>query len=80
MIEIVAAVLLVFCISAISATSAAFAADGKAAKPGVQADGTTCAFGVAKSASPATRCAAIRRQCGGKFYANTCGDRMLSGV
>jgi hypothetical protein len=77
MIEIVAAVLLVFCISA---TSAAFAADGKAAKPGVQADGTTCAFGVAKSASPAARCAAIRRQCGGKFYANTCGDRMLSGV
>jgi hypothetical protein len=77
MIEIVAAVLLVFCISA---TSAAFAADGKAAKPGVQADGTTCAFSVAKSASPATRCAAIRRQCGGKFYANTCGDRMLSGV
>jgi hypothetical protein len=77
LIEIAAAALLVFCISA---TSAAFAADGKAARPGIQADGTTCAFSVAKSASPAARCAAIRRQCGGKFYANACGDRMLSGA
>jgi hypothetical protein len=74
MIEIAAAALLVFCISA------AFAADGKLTKTGVQADGTSCAFSVAKSASPAARCAAIRRQCGGKFYANACGDRMLSGV
>jgi hypothetical protein len=77
MIEIVAAALLVFCISA---TSAAFAAEGKPAKAGVQADGTSCAFSVGKSASPAARCTAIRRQCGGKFYANACGDRMLSGV
>jgi hypothetical protein len=77
MIEIVAAAFLVFCISA---TSAAFAADGKPAKTGVQADGTSCAFSVAKSASPAARCAAIRRQCGGKFYANACGDRMLSAM
>jgi hypothetical protein len=77
MIEIVAAALLVFCISA---TSAAFAAEGKAARPGVQADGTSCAFSVGKSASPAARCAAIRRQCGGKFYANACGDRMLSAM
>lgn len=74
-IEIVAAVLLVCCISA---TSAAFADDGKAAWSGVQADGQSCAFSVAQSASPAARCAAIRRQCGGKFYANACGDRMLS--
>jgi hypothetical protein len=70
MIEIVAAAVLVFCI----------AADGKPAKTGVQADGTSCAFSVAKSASPAARCAAIRRQCGGKFYANACGDKMLSAM
>jgi hypothetical protein len=71
-IEIVAAALLLFCISA---TSAAFAAGGKA---GRSADGLSCSFSVAKSVSPAARCAAIRRQCGGKFYANYCGDRMLS--
>lgn len=70
-IEIVAAALLVVCISA---TSAAFAAG----KTGRSADGLSCGFSVAKSASPAARCAAIRRQCGGKFYANQCGDRMLS--
>jgi hypothetical protein len=74
-IEIVAAALLVCCISG---TSAAFAAGGKVARPGVQADGLSCAFSLAKSASPAARCAAIRAQCGGKFYANACGDRMLS--
>jgi hypothetical protein len=67
-IEIVAAALLVFCISA------AFAAD----KVGRSADGLSCSFSVAKGTSPAARCAAIRRQCGGKFYANYCGDRMLS--
>jgi hypothetical protein len=72
-IEIVAAALLVFCISA---TSAAFAA----AKSGRSADGVSCAFSVAKNASPATRCAAIRRQCGGKFHANYCGDKMLSAM
>ncbi|HAQ79161.1 MAG TPA: hypothetical protein DEH75_32275 [Bradyrhizobium sp.] len=27
---------------------------------------------------PAARCAAIKRQCGGKFDANACGDRLLS--
>ena len=71
-IEIAAAALLVFCLTA---TSAAFAA-GKA---GRSADGLSCSFSVAKSASPAAaRCAAIRRQCGGKFYANACGDKMLS--
>ena len=70
-IEIVAATLLVFCISA---TSAAYAAGAKSA------DGLSCSFSVAKSASPAARCAAIRRQCGGKFHANYCGDRMLSAM
>jgi hypothetical protein len=58
-IEIIAAALLVFCISA---TSAAFAAG---TKTGRSADGLSCAFSVAKNASPAARCAAIRRQCGG---------------
>ena len=72
-IEIAAAALLIFCISA---TSAAFAA-GKAGKT---ADGLGCSFSVAKNASPAARCAAIKRQCGGKFYANYCGDKMLSAM
>ena len=73
MIEIAAAALLVVCISA---TSAAFAAD----KAGKRADGLGCAFSVAKNASPAARCAAIRKQCGGRFHANYCGDKMLSAV
>jgi len=74
-IEIIAAALLVFCISA---TSAAFAAG---TKTGRSADGLRCAFSVAKkNASPAARCAAIRRQCGGKFYANYCGDKLLSAM
>ena len=72
-IEIVAAALLVFCISA---TSAAFAAS----KSGRSADGLGCSFNIAKSVSPAARCAAIRRQCGGKFYANYCGDKLLSAM
>ena len=72
-IEIAAAALLIFCISA---TSAAFAA-GKA---GRGADGLSCSFSAAKNASPAARCAAMRRQCGGKFYANYCGDKMVSGM
>ena len=69
-IEIVAAALLVVCISA---TSAAFAA-------GKSADGVSCSFGVPQGASPAARCAAIKRQCGGKFYANYCGDKLLSAM
>jgi hypothetical protein len=73
MIEIVAATLLVFCISA---TSAAFAAG----KPGRSADGVSCAFSLPANASAAARCAAIKRQCGGKFAANYCDDRMLSGM
>ncbi|HEV3498764.1 MAG TPA: hypothetical protein VGZ92_00485 [Bradyrhizobium sp.] len=70
-IEIVAAALLVFCISATSAA---------ASKAGRSADGLGCSFSVAKNASPAARCAAIRRQCGGKFYANYCGDTLLSAM
>ena len=72
-IEIAAAALLLFCISA---TSAAFAAG----KSGRSADGLGCSYSVAKNASPAARCAAMRRQCGGKFYANYCGDKMLSAM
>jgi hypothetical protein len=73
-IEIVVAVILVFCISA---TSAAFAAGGKA---GRSADSVSCSFSVPANASPAARCAAIRKQCGGKFYANYCGDKLLSAM
>ncbi len=73
-IEIVVATLLLFCISA---TSAAFAASGKA---GRSADGLSCSFGVPANASPAARCAAMRRQCGGKFYASYCGDKLLSAM
>ena len=72
-IEIAAATLLVFCISA---TSAAFAA-GKAGKT---AEGLGCSFSVATNAAPAARCAAMKRQCGGKFYANYCGGKMLSAM
>ena len=73
MIEITAALLLLLCITA---TSAAFAAG----KSGKSADGLSCAFSVPAGASPAARCAAIRKQCGGKFYANYCGDKMLSAM
>jgi hypothetical protein len=69
-IEIIAATLLVFCISA---TSAAFAAGA-----GRSADGLSCGYSLPPNASPAARCAAIRRQCGGKFYASACGGKMLS--
>ena len=73
MIEIAAAALLMFCISA---TSAAFAAG----KPARSADGLGCSFSLPKNATPAARCAAMRRQCGGKFYANYCGGKMLSAM
>jgi hypothetical protein len=72
-IEIIAAALLVFCISV---SSAAFAA-GRAGK---SADGLSCAFSVPANASPAARCAAIKRQCGEKFFANYCGDKLLSAM
>jgi len=73
MIEIIAAALLVFCITA---TSAAFAAG----KIGPTADSLSCSFSVPANASPAARCAAIKRQCGGKFFANYCGDKLLSAM
>jgi hypothetical protein len=73
MIEIAAAALLMFCISA---TSAAFAAG----KPARSADGLGCAFSVPPNASSAARCAAIRGQCGLKFYANYCGGKLLSAM
>jgi hypothetical protein len=73
MIEIAAAALLVVCISA---SSAAFAA-GKAGK---SADGLSCAISAPANASSAARCASIKRQCGGKFYADYCGDRLLSAM
>jgi hypothetical protein len=72
-IEILAAALLVCCVSV---SSAAFATG----KTGRTADALSCAFSVPANASPATRCAAIRRQCGGKFYANYCGDKLLSAM
>jgi hypothetical protein len=68
-IEIIAAALLVACISVSSA-----AAGGRST------DGLSCGFSVPANASPAARCAAIKRQCGGKFYANSCGDKMLSAM
>lgn len=71
LIEIAAAGLLVACITV---SSAAFAAG----KSGRSADGLSCGFTVPQNASPAARCAAIKRQCGGKFYANACGDRLVS--
>lgn len=70
-VEIIAALLLLICVTV---SSAAFAAG----KTGRSADGLSCAFGLPANASPAARCAAIRRQCGGKFYANYCGDRMVA--
>ena len=73
LIEIAAATFLVVCITA---SSAAFAAG----KSGRSADGLSCGFTVPQNASPAARCAAIKRQCGGKFYANACGDRLVSGA
>ena len=72
-IEIAAAALLVICISATSAASAT----GRVAR---SADGLSCSFSVAQGASPAARCAAMKRQCGGKFYANYCGDKLLSAM
>ena len=69
LIEIAAAALLIVCITV---SSAAFA--------GPAADGLSCSFSAPKNASPAARCAAIKRQCGGKFYANACGKYLLSAV
>jgi hypothetical protein len=68
----IAVALLLFCIGA---TGAALAEGGKI---GRSADGLSCGFHVPANASPAARCAAIRRQCGGKFYADYCGTKLLS--
>ncbi len=73
LIEIIAAILLICCVSV---SSAAYAAG----KMGRMADGLSCGVSVPANASPAARCAAIRRQCGGKFYANACGKYLLSAV
>jgi hypothetical protein len=69
-IEIIAAALMVACISVSSA----------AAGTGRSADGLSCGFSVPANASPAARCAAIKRQCGGKFYANYCSGKMMSAM
>ena len=71
LIEIIAAVLLVCCITA---TSAAFAAE----QIGRSADGLSCAYSVPENAAPAARCAAIKRQCGSKFWASACSGYLLS--
>jgi hypothetical protein len=68
-IEIVAAVLLV-CM--ITATSAAAGGAGRSA------DGLSCGYSVPANASPAQRCAAIKRQCGGTFWASACSGRLLA--
>jgi hypothetical protein len=73
LIEIAAAAFVVVCLTV---SSAAFAAG----KPGRSADGLTCGYSLPSNASPAARCAAIRRQCGGKFYASACGDKLMSGM
>lgn len=77
LIEILAAAILLFCITA---TSAAFAQEGMGGKIGRSSDGLSCGFSLPQNASPAARCAAIKRQCADKFAANYCGDKMLSAV
>jgi hypothetical protein len=71
-IEFVAAALLIFWLGASSVALAGTI--------GKSADGLSCGFSVPANASSGARCAAIKRQCGGKFAANYCGDRMLSAM
>jgi hypothetical protein len=71
LIEIATALIFVICITV---TSAAFAAGSRSA------DGLTCSFSVPQNASSAARCVAIKRQCGGRHYANYCGDKLLSAM
>ncbi|SFO53209.1 hypothetical protein SAMN05216330_103482 [Bradyrhizobium sp. Ghvi] len=73
LIEIATAALLVVCVTG---SSAAFAAG----KMGRSADGLSCAVSLPQNATPVQRCAAIERQCGGKFYASACGDKLMSAV
>jgi hypothetical protein len=68
-IEIVAALLL-GCL--VSVTSAAAGGTWRST------DGLSCAFSVPANASPARRCAAIKQQCGGKFWASACSGRLLA--
>ncbi len=68
-IEITAALLLV-CL--ITVTSAAAGSIGRSA------DGLSCGYSVPANASPAQRCMAIKRQCGGKFWASACSGRLLA--
>ncbi|MFT4121021.1 hypothetical protein [Bradyrhizobium sp.] len=71
LIDITAAALLVVCITA---SGAAFAAG----KTGRSADGLSCAVSLPQNATPPARCVAIKRQCGGRFYASACGDKLMS--
>jgi Tfp pilus assembly protein FimV len=71
LIEIATATLLVVCITFSTAASAA-------GRPGRSADGLSCAVSLPQNATSAARCAAIKRQCGGKFYASACGDKLMS--
>lgn len=71
LIEIAAAALLVICIAT---SSAAFAAGKRSA------DGLSCAVSLPQNATPAQRCTAIKRQCGGKFYASACGNKLMSAM
>ncbi|WP_369719661.1 hypothetical protein AB8Z38_20525 [Bradyrhizobium sp. LLZ17] len=73
LIETTAVVLFIVCMTASGSAIAA-------GKPGRGADGLSCGFALPQNASPAARCAAIKRQCGGKFYANACGDKLMSAV
>jgi hypothetical protein len=72
-IEIAAATLLVVCVSVTSAAAAPRTG-------GKSADGLGCSYSVMQGASPAARCAAIKQQCGGKFHASYCGDKLLSAM
>ena len=73
LIEIIAAILLICFVSVLSDAYAA----GKMGRSG---DGLSCGVNVPANASPAARCAAIKRQCGGKFWANYCSGYMVSAV
>ena len=66
-VEIAAALLLVCLIMVTSAAAGSRSADG-----------LSCAFSVPANASPAQRCMAIKRQCGGKFWAAACSGRLLA--
>lgn len=69
LIEIATAALLVICIAT---SSAAFAAGRRSA------DGLSCAVSLPQNATPVQRCTAIKRQCGGKFFASACGNKLMS--